>query len=661
MLTFIMCITHANIINMKINNNNNKMKTKFYSAKKIISAITLLGSLFVSNVYADYFPISSSSTYDAAGLADVQAKAAQGIQCSYYGNGNPAMNDEYGYADASKNHGYGGAAYINVAYLTSTWSCYNGSDQFRCDKVLKTNNIFTPPANGWGSIYWQGQWVATYIDGQYYEGTGNPGAYYDPSTDTVVAGGYRYYKYGKASGRYNSYLSEVCRGPINVAPTLVSRNTESQTLTCPATQPSGTWVQQRQYDLYSNGVKNNYSAWVDTTKTCVAVLQSNNTQVRNLNCPSGQAGLIQQSRNYQLWTDGRVVYTSGWNVTSNTCQFPAPAVNPQKRPELCPEGYTGQKTYKWVVKYKDVVYNTVDTEGNPITYTLSTPYQEEVLDTNTCTLIPTTQTVSNASSQVVSCDAYYGATAGTYSGTVTKYGNAISTYSSASKSTTTVFVPNGNIDATACTTSNTTVEFMDAACDAGQTGTKKMYRYVTVKDGVTTSPPSWIQLSSTCIAQGAADVQKPADVPKDVSLITNMSLTSSQINSNSSYIDFFNSIKGSSYNVKENHTLNIVIDDLTAGKYDISKMSNLISVYQSIVPGYSDVKIVSVPKTLDKYIGNGGLKNTANKSLTSSTIVGNNVVVQYLDYGSNKENTLPETETITIPIVNSSAGFKSSN
>ena len=438
-----------------------------------------------------------------------------------------------------------------------------------------------------------------------------------------------------------------------------STQTQNQTLACPAAQPSGTWTQTRNYDLWTDGSTKNFTAWVDVTKTCQAIVSSTGTNQRALNCPSGQTGNITQSRAYQLWTDGRIVYTTNWSVIANTCKVNDIAANDTKRVEACSEGYTGKKTYKWITQYKDVVYNTVDTEGNPITYTLTTPYLVEVLDTNTCTLIPTTQTsVVNDSSQSVSCDSFYNAPSGTYNGTVIIYGKNITTYSSATKTTSTVFTPSSNNDVSGCTASSSSVEYRDGVCDTGQTGTQVEYSYVTTVNGVK-NYSKWSVFSSTCKVPEQAVVPDDAKENKKVaSVISNMSVTSTALINKNDYNTFLQTIKNSSWAANEEHTLNIVIDDLSKNVYNPTKLTNAVNSFKDAVGAtYGKVQITSIPKDLSKYKGYNGLSDTTNKAFKNATIDANNVIVlQYLDLSQKDSNGLPKTQTVNIPIFSSSMG-----
>lgn len=401
------------------------------------------------------------------------------------------------------------------------------------------------------------------------------------------------------------------------------------------------------------------------SNTCVnsaPTLTRTASETRIYNCPAGQVGIITQSRSYEVWSDNSLRNYSAWSFVSNSCSIPAPTPNTVIRKEACPEGYTGYKQYKWVIKYKDVSYQATDTEGKLTTYTLSTPYQEEVLDVNTCTLIPTQNTVIKQGTKTQTCDSYYNAPAGSYSGDVVKTGNYVTTYDSNTKTSNTVFVQVGNDDISSCVakTSNMSLEFMTAACDSGQTGNKTLYRYVyTDSSGKTSYSPnsSWEIYSSNCqlpLDEDTTDNQTNKTTP---SLISNMSITSTQLSNNNLYNDFMKNIQSKSWQKTEGDTyhLNIVIDDLSTSVYNKTRMTNAIKTFDSIIGSSSDnFKIVSIPKSLDKYIGNGGITNINNKYLKSAIINENNQVeATYIDLSIKDSNGLPAVKNFTVQLFDS--------
>lgn len=276
---------------------------------------------------------------------------------------------------------------------------------------------------------------------------------------------------------------------------------------------------------------------------------------------------------------------------------------------------------------------------------------------STCKAIPTTQTTSTPSSQTLNCDAYYNAPVGTYSGTVIKYGSDVTTYSSDTMTTSTIFTPTGNVDTTGCNNTNGNVEYKNEACDAGQTGTKVLYSYVTTVNGVKTYSP-WEVFSSTCQASDEDSSNDSDKFKPQASVISNMSITSSDLINKALYNDFLSKVKSENFASGENHTLNIVIDDLSKNNYNAKKLTDAVNKFKNTVgENYSQVKIVSVPKDLTKYKGYEGLSNTSNKSFKSATVNSSNVVVlEYLDLSQKDNAGMPKTQTVNIPIFSSSMG-----
>lgn len=444
----------------------------------------------------------------------------------------------------------------------------------------------------------------------------------------------------------------------------ISTGTETQSLACPATQPSGSWIQQRSYTLWSDGSKTGFTAWVDKTKTCVAIKKSTETEYRNLNCATDQNGSMQQKRTYDLWTDGSKKNYSSWSVSANSCAIKSITANPNRK-EACPIGYTGYKEYQWTVKYKNVDYTTKDADGNNVTYTLSTPYQEEQLKTDTCTLIPTQTVETKDGSQELTCDSYYGVSSGTYTGTVYKYGQYVATYDSAKKSTDTVFNVT-SIDATACipVITNVTQETKSGTCPAGTTGSISYYRFKADNSkGETVYPygTDWMVDNNNC-ATTAVD-SNPIDntIANPDGLLSNISVTASSLQNGEEFSKYLNSLSASNWAASERHKLIVNIDDLSSGKYSASKVGAVISKFQSVIgSGNSDVEVV-LPRTIDKYIGVGGITASAAKEKTAMIkdiyFDGINAKLTYLEFS--KEKTGKPTQKVeTINIIPANLGLK---
>lgn len=118
----------------------------------------------------------------------------------------------------------------------------------------------------------------------------------------------------------NIYVMYYCYVPAG--PTFVQTVTQTQLSACPVTQPSGSIVQSRTYDLYSDGSTKNATSWVTTSNTCTAVYQSTQTLTQTLACtvPYDQGGNgITQTSTRQIWTDGTYHNQTPWSTITNTC------------------------------------------------------------------------------------------------------------------------------------------------------------------------------------------------------------------------------------------------------------------------------------------------------------------------------------------------------
>lgn len=627
------------------------------NCKQILGATFLLLGMAVGQANAEYFSYNTKSNYSQAGLDHVALKKSQGLECSYYGDGQPELNDaNFGYG-AQNNKGYGGVGYIFVMY--NGIDLCGGNQQYYCDRTIRTTNIMQPTGRGFGQIYWNSQYIATFAQGVYYDSKGNPTGVYDAATNSVAIEGYRYYPYGKASGRFSSYLREVCRGPIDINPVFVERKTESKTLTCPSAQPNGTWIQERSYDLYTDGSQKNATAWADKTKTCAAIVVDSGTSTRTVNCPAPQTGLISQSKSYQKWSDGRIDYLTGWSVQANTCALPKFDVNENERKELCPEGYTGFKSYKWVLKHKNVECTAIDTDGTDIKYTLSTPYEEEVLNVDSCKLIASVpQIESKPGSVFQTCDEYYGATKGTYTGQVVKYGNYVTAYSSESKSTSTVFNVT-SLDVSACqTNSDKTIngETRNKAGPAGQTGNIVEMRYVaTDNKGNKTYPygEDFEIFSNNCVEPSAPEAPSTPELAAAPSLIQNLSLSTSMFSNAQRANEIVTMLNSQSINTSEIHNLNLIIDDLRPAKYNKSNISKVVKAFSDATGSAGTVRI-QLPHSIDKFAGNAGLTDISNKTITSVVLnQSNQIELTYITIDKTKKTEIPKKTTIKIGIFDS--------
>jgi len=431
----------------------------------------------------------------------------------------------------------------------------------------------------------------------------------------------------------------------------------NSTQACPATQPQGVINVQQRYEVWTDGSTHNASGWTETSRSCVAVKSSTQSQSRSYSCPANQSGNITQTRTYDVWTDGSTKNYSAWNVSSNTCKSAPLTANPEKRLENCQEGYKGYIRYHWVVYYTNDSYSAYDADGKLISYTLSTPHQQELVESNTCTLIPSQEVTSTSGSETVTCDVFYNVTKGTYLGTATKYGNYVSSYNSSTKQTSTVFNVT-SVDVTSCAADpekTITNDSITESCPSGQSGVITKTRYLaTDSSGNKTYPygTDYTVTSNTCAGTSSDSETSFVPASSEKTLIENLSLNSAMLNDSSYSAKILNEINSKTIKSGETHRLNLVINDLSTGKYNISNTTNVVKAFKNTV-GDSAVFKISLPRTIDKYIGNSQIQSNDKTYLTSSVLNGNELVIKYIDSSVKDSMKMPIEQTTHIKIFNS--------
>lgn len=414
-------------------------------------------------------------------------------------------------------------------------------------------------------------------------------------------GDYIYYAGPVAATSLGGQLKQrqICRKLAVVVPVYQSTQTEVQSLECPATQPDGVWTQKRTYQLWSDGSKRNYSAWADVTKTCAAIRQSTQTEIRVVSCAIGEIGSIQQKQTYEIWTDGSKKNYSGWVVSSKNCKA-----------------------------------------------------------------VPTTTTETKDGVQEETCDSYNGVARGTYTGTVYKYGTYTTTYSATTKTTDTKFEIK-TVDSTACVAQITDViqETDELACPPGQSGNIQRYRIRAQDSTGKISYPygkDWIVSNNNC-ASTQVDTQTMTNTSATPDgLLSNISATSSSLQNGEEFSKYLDSLSTSNWTANERHKLIVNIDDLSSGKYSASKVGAVISKYQSVVgAGNADIEI-SLPKTIDKYIGNGEITAKAVKEKTvmmkDVSFEAGDVRLTYMQLGK-KTIEKPQSKEILINVIPKNLGL----
>lgn len=345
--------------------------------------------------------------------------------------------------------------------------------------------------------------------------------------------------------------------------------------------------------------------WIETSRNCVnnrPTVVRTMTETQNMACAVGETGSIQQKQTYEVWSDATKRNYSGWVNVSSTC--------------------------------KPIPSETIETKDG---------VQEE------------------------SCDSYYGVAQGTYSGTVYKHGTYTTTYSATVKATDTKFqFEITNVDYESCVAQITDViqETNELACPSGQTGSIQRYRVkATNSQGLEIFPygEQWIVSNNNC-ASTQTDTQPIANAgAAPDGLLSNISVTSSSLQNGEAFSNYLNSLSASNWATSERHKLIVTIDDLSSGKYSASKVGAVISKFQSVVgAGNSDIEI-ALPRTIDKYTGNGDITAKAVKDKTvmmkDVSFEGGDVILTYMQL-SKKTIEKPQSKEIVINVIPKNLSFK---
>lgn len=459
----------------------------------------------------------------------------------------------------------------------------------------------------------------------------------------------RYYLH-KQTGYYGENIT-ISRGCVESGPTYQSTNTETQNLNCPLTHPSGIWTQSRTYQLWSDGSHRDVSNWSDLTNTCTIIPVGREAETQSLTCPASLPnGIWTQTRTFDLWSDGTKTNFTPWSDTANTCAAALQSMQSEYRIVSCAIGEIGsvreKQTYEaW-------------TDGS------MRNYSGWVEVSSTCKPVPTQTTETKDGVQEETCDSYNGTTQGTYSGTVYKYGTYTTTYSDTAKITDTKFEIT-SIDFTSCVAQITDImqEVDEVACPVGQIGTIQRYRVKAQNSLGQASYPygaEWMVSNNNC-ASTQADTQPAANadaIPDG--LLSNISVTSSSLQNGEEFSKYLNSLSATNWATSERHKLIVNVDDLSSGKYSASKIGSAISKFQSVVGAGNSYIEIALPKTIDRYVGHGGI--TA-KAVEEKTVIlkgvsfdGGNATLRYVELG-NKIIEKPQPKEIVINVIPKSLGL----
>ena len=410
--------------------------------------------------------------------------------------------------------------------------------------------------------------------------------------------------------------------------TCVSRQTESEWKACPQADYVGQIVNERTYDLYLDNKKNNYSDWVKTQDSCQLM---NTKTVENYNCatkaPSYPLGFT-----LETWTrtvkDG---IATDWKLNrfypiENYCYYSEDKVTSTDIAS-CPAGQTGKIVKETHTKTKRFFLGY---SKNDSSYIVETE--------NSCKASGPLTVEIKPGSETVSCDVYYGTQAGTYTGNVTKTGDNITIFDPASGATNTTFQPK-SVDTTSCVKeiTTTTKEFIEEECPAGFIGkiTKYLVKAENASGTVYPYGTTPILESNTCTAVSVSDeINAPSTEHLQDSVLSNLSFTTTSISKSDLIIDQLNKIDTSKLEGKA-YIMNVSADNLSAGAFDSTKISNLVKTFKTKLGTQStSVKLTSAPVTLDKYIGQDGLTQSRiakeKLALSGTSIDKGTVTVKYV-------------------------------
>lgn len=418
--------------------------------------------------------------------------------------------------------------------------------------------------------------------------------------------------------------------------------TETKNPTCP-TGYTGQMTQSRTYDLWTTGSKKNDSGFITTQDTCS---KNESQQFVKENCPT-LAPNYQYPLGNTLGLYNRTVtpsdVTSDWKliiVVQNNCYYLKDTVTSTNE-VACPTGQSGKIIRETHLKLKQYLsWSQQDSS-----YIVETE--------NSCKASGPVTVEIKPGSETVSCDSYYGVQQGTYSGNVTKTGDNLTIFDPVSGTTNTTFQAKTE-DTTSCVKeiTATTKELIEEECPAGFIG--KITKYLVKAESSTgtvypygTTP---ILDSNTCTAVSISDeINAPSTEHLQDSVLSNLSFTTTSISKSDLIIDQLNKIDTSKLEGKA-YVMNINADNLSAGVFDKNKITNLVKTFKTKLGQSANVKISSVPVTLDKYINQDGLTQSRIRlerlSLSGTSVNNGTVTVKYVSLAKST----PEHFSFTVKV-----------
>jgi len=443
------------------------------------------------------------------------------------------------------------------------------------------------------------------------------------------------------------------------------RGSETQTVACPSTMPDGVITQSRTFEFYTTtvysygGQRFNYTGWSTIGNTCKSVFQSNETQTQLVACPApySEGGTGQnQTRTRQIWSDGPRAWSAWSNIGTGTTCYKTVADTRVDPRTTCGEGQTGYRVMEGRRTHKEYSANSVKTPAEIaiLNEQNATPWTSVEIS-NTCTNVPD-QVTKEPGTRLLTCAGVYGGSASDYTGEVTESGTRVYTYSSTTKQTTTSFVSNtpATYNSTCkSTVSDVTTETSTKACPSGYTGTVTSYRYVaTDSKGVKTYPrgTEFIESSNNCVSTGSStdDSASVSNTTTVKGLLANNTIKTSSLSTKTDLETFINSLDKSTIDKTQSYKLHLIVDDLSTGKYN---KANVIKTVNAFKNATGQDPMITVPKGLDKYIGNGGItaSNYKTKVLESAELNSNNqVVVRYSELSTGLKEGKESTFTVNL-------------
>lgn len=416
--------------------------------------------------------------------------------------------------------------------------------------------------------------------------------------------------------------------------------TETKNPTCP-TGYTGQMTQSRTYDLWKTGSTKNDSGFITTQDTCS---KTESKQLVQENCavvnPAYPLGTTNGLYSRTVTPSG---IASDWKLTvliSNACYYMKDTVTSTNEVS-CPTGQSGKIIRETHLKLKQYI----SWSQNDSSYIVETE--------NSCKASGPVTVEVKPGSETVSCDSYYGTQAGTYTGNVTKTGDNITIFDPISGATNTTFQTKSE-DTTSCIKeiTTTTKEIIEEECPAGFIG--KITKYLVKAESSTgtvypygTTP---ILDSNTCTAVSISDeINAPSTEHLQDSVLSNLSFTTTSISKSDLIIDQLNKIDTSKLEGKA-YVMNINADNLSAGAFDKNKITNLVKTFKTKLGQSANVKISSVPVTLDKYINQDGLTQSRIRlerlSLSGTSVNNGTVTVKYVSLAKST----PEHFSFTVKV-----------